>query len=279
MPYTKTNWVNGGTPAINATNLNKIEQGIYDAQDPTKILTAIQNQVVESKGIYKVVNLQGQIQTTVYRRSIIALCDLTNVNTQLVSYSQGVITFKRGNGTYPAAQIQINIEKEYNTTKANISIQKFGGAEIQNGVKPCTFTYDGVKYGGVEVYLTPSEWQHIVFSGNSNFSIFGLDYYNTQTSTPINTEINSSISYVDVNQHNNLYLGTNKIWHEGNDGTGSGLDADLLDGFQASQFVRITSAPATATSTGSAGHVAYDSAYFYVCVATNTWKRTLLSSW
>lgn len=30
MSYTKTNWVNDTEPAINATNLNKIEQGIYD---------------------------------------------------------------------------------------------------------------------------------------------------------------------------------------------------------------------------------------------------------
>lgn len=30
MAYTKTNWVNDSTPAINAENLNKIEQGIYD---------------------------------------------------------------------------------------------------------------------------------------------------------------------------------------------------------------------------------------------------------
>lgn len=30
MAYTKTNWVNDSTPAINADNLNKIEQGIYD---------------------------------------------------------------------------------------------------------------------------------------------------------------------------------------------------------------------------------------------------------
>lgn len=30
MAYTKTNWVNDSTPAINAGNLNKIEQGIYD---------------------------------------------------------------------------------------------------------------------------------------------------------------------------------------------------------------------------------------------------------
>lgn len=37
--------------------------------------------------------------------------------------------------------------------------------------------------------------------------------------------------------------------------------------------------PATATSTGRKGAVAFDTTYFYVCVATNTWKRTLLSTW
>ena len=30
----------------------------------------------------------------------------------------------------------------------------------------------------------------------------------------------------------------NKIWHEGNDGAGSGLDADLLDGLDSSRFHR-----------------------------------------
>ena len=28
------------------------------------------------------------------------------------------------------------------------------------------------------------------------------------------------------------------VWHSGNDGSGSGLDADLLDGYQASEFMR-----------------------------------------
>ena len=31
MAYTKTEWVNDSKPAINAANLNKIEQGIADA--------------------------------------------------------------------------------------------------------------------------------------------------------------------------------------------------------------------------------------------------------
>lgn len=37
--------------------------------------------------------------------------------------------------------------------------------------------------------------------------------------------------------------------------------------------------PATATSTGVVGQLAYASGFLYVCVATNTWKRTTLSSW
>ena len=37
--------------------------------------------------------------------------------------------------------------------------------------------------------------------------------------------------------------------------------------------------PATASSTGIAGQTAWDANYIYVCVATNTWKRTALSSW
>jgi hypothetical protein len=40
-----------------------------------------------------------------------------------------------------------------------------------------------------------------------------------------------------------------------------------------------SSAPATASSAGVAGQIAWDSGYVYVCVATNTWKRSSLTSW
>lgn len=39
------------------------------------------------------------------------------------------------------------------------------------------------------------------------------------------------------------------------------------------------SAPTSASSSGTAGSVAYDADYFYVCTATNTWRRVALSSW
>ena len=41
----------------------------------------------------------------------------------------------------------------------------------------------------------------------------------------------------------------------------------------------ISGTPASATATGKQGSIQFDSSYFYVCVATNTWKRVALSSW
>jgi hypothetical protein len=37
--------------------------------------------------------------------------------------------------------------------------------------------------------------------------------------------------------------------------------------------------PALSTSTGTMGRIAWDTNYFYVCIATNTWKRIALSAW
>ena len=36
----------------------------------------------------------------------------------------------------------------------------------------------------------------------------------------------------------NLKIGAHQVWHAGNDGSGSGLDADTLDGIEASSFIR-----------------------------------------
>ena len=43
--------------------------------------------------------------------------------------------------------------------------------------------------------------------------------------------------------------------------------------------VVLGNAPSTASSTGSAGDIRYDSGYVYICVATDTWKRAALTTW
>jgi hypothetical protein len=40
-----------------------------------------------------------------------------------------------------------------------------------------------------------------------------------------------------------------------------------------------TATPASSSSSGVVGQIAWDSGYVYVCVATNTWKRAALATW
>ncbi|HWY42636.1 MAG TPA: hypothetical protein VNX66_04020 [Candidatus Sulfotelmatobacter sp.] len=40
----------------------------------------------------------------------------------------------------------------------------------------------------------------------------------------------------------------------------------------------IVAAPATATSTGKPGQIAFDATHIYVCVATNVWVRATLAT-
>jgi len=48
-----------------------------------------------------------------------------------------------------------------------------------------------------------------------------------------------------------------------------------------SNAFRITNSqtPASASTTGTAGTICWDTSYIYVCTATNTWKRAALSTW
>jgi len=50
---------------------------------------------------------------------------------------------------------------------------------------------------------------------------------------------------------------------------------------QAGQYKipELNTAPATATSTGTLGEIRYTAGFIYVCIATNTWRRTALTAW
>jgi len=56
--------------------------------------------------------------------------------------------------------------------------------------------------------------------------------------------------------------------------TTSGLDVN-------SDSIRIRTAktPASASATGIQGQIAWDASYLYVCIATNTWKRSAITTW
>tara|TARA_R110000823_G_scaffold305769_1_gene427949 strand:+ start:1476 stop:1994 length:519 start_codon:yes stop_codon:yes gene_type:complete len=43
--------------------------------------------------------------------------------------------------------------------------------------------------------------------------------------------------------------------------------------------IEIEGTPASATASGIKGAILWDTSYVYVCIATNTWKRTAISTW
>lgn len=55
--------------------------------------------------------------------------------------------------------------------------------------------------------------------------------------------------------------------------------SQLLDVNDDSIRVRTSKTPASASDTGAAGQFGWDASYFYVCTATNTWRRTAHATW
>ena len=52
-----------------------------------------------------------------------------------------------------------------------------------------------------------------------------------------------------------------------------------FDSTMAGTFRLAGSAPSSSTDTGTAGQIAVDADYIYVCTATDTWKRVAIATW
>ena len=64
-------------------------------------------------------DLKGQAQKSAYRKSVIALCEVTNDVISFDSFSSGEITFHRRNSIVPEITCRVHIAKQYNSTKIN----------------------------------------------------------------------------------------------------------------------------------------------------------------
>jgi hypothetical protein len=168
---------------------------------------------LDSSQLCRRVDLSSQVQQTSYRRSVIALCELTNVDVSLNSWSAGTIDFHRTNSLSYEARIDYSMAKKYNTTRPHFSAIYRGLPETS--YRPCTFVYGGVKYGGIEFHYSAAEHNDVIWLGTGNFEPFGIDYYDIR-GTVLNSEVNDSLNFSDPVISDHFYINSNKIWHAGN---------------------------------------------------------------
>lgn len=148
--------------------------------------------------------------TADFSRWVIALCRVsTTNNTALNSYSIGTLSFHRDNGLSGAGEIEIAIDNRYSTAYVtNVSyasnfplLPQNADLDTAAGWRPCTFKYNDVWYGGIEVMIGTAVYGYMEFNGATNENVFGVKYYTTykpNSSTPAvieNQEIYDSLMY------------------------------------------------------------------------------------
>jgi hypothetical protein len=142
------------------------------------------------------------------------------------------------------------VQRDYgNTANNTIGQVNFSFGARNGAIKPVIFaTGDGAALTNnngykFRVYKDASGWHYLYFM-KPYYSNFATFLYRADGCTEYWVEEDpstvSGLTLVwdsDNGATQDIYVGKNKVWHTGNDGAGSGLDADTVDGKQASDFV------------------------------------------
>ena len=108
----------------------------------------------------------------------------------------------------------------YNTAGGNAGYFLISGSAVNNS----TYQPDGI------TLVSDSGWLSLVSRSTTNTGV-----RITTGSTPATRMIISDAGDIDFTGSSFEY-NSNTVWHAGNDGSGSGLDADLLDGVQGNKY-------------------------------------------
>lgn len=113
-------------------------------------------------------------------------------------YISGEMIYRRSNGIYANGSVRFNLIKKYQTTSmfAGVLYVGYGINTDQDSPRLCTFTYQGVKWGGLcwRSAASLNSIKTIIYDNSSTDTPFYVRYYNSQSGEVQNTEINNSIS-------------------------------------------------------------------------------------
>lgn len=113
-------------------------------------------------------------------------------------YISGEMIYRRSNGIYANGSVRFNLIKKYQTTSmfAGVLYVGYGINTDQEAPRLCTFTYQGVKWGGLcwRSAASLDSIKTIIYDNSSTDTPFYVKYFNSQSSEIQNAEINNSIS-------------------------------------------------------------------------------------
>lgn len=120
----------------------------------------------------------------------------------------------------------------------------------------------------------------IVFAGDdgTNF-VQGAIIGAVVSATPGTNDMPSSLIFSTTADGASTVTERLRITHEGRFGFNTNGPAVAVDFNSDGIRVRTARTPASAAASGVTGEICWDANYVYVCTATNTWKRTALSTW
>ena len=148
---------------------------------------------------------------------------------------------------------------------------------LKNVVNPvdasdaATKTYVDAAISGNASVLTSTVNQ---FTGNGSTTVYTLSV------TPSNANF-TTVNVQGVAQPRTSYtVVSNTLTFSSAPPNGALIEITTIGGSVGSSALTVVSVPATSTSTGSVGQIAYDSSYVYICVSTNRWvKSAIISTW
>jgi hypothetical protein len=160
----------------------------------------------------------------------------------------GTFTFYRGStAAYLRTEtITVRTATAYNANSYYIESN-------DSGAYLATCLYLGVRYVALHHTSIDSLAPEVFFDGlhkcTTAHGLKTLAYYKTSPATTLIPEINGTLSPVAYT--GNKTVNGSTFWTSGNDGSGSGLDADKLDGLEASSFVQTGAVAQTIEGTKS----------------------------
>ena len=137
-------------------------------------------------------------------------------------------------------------------------------------------SYSGGSFTNTDLALSLMKRGSIPFGGYSSDQMGHYFFFDGSSEAVINTDGDNIDFRVEGDGDQNLLFcdaSTDKVGIGTTDPTQK-LDIDS-DGIR----IRDDKTPSSANDIGNKGDIAWDSNYMYVCVATDTWKRSALSTW